>query len=874
MSKNVIKTSIYDKNMAVLRETHKLYADWIGEQPDHAWMYREGEQLWVKEYGRPIPMYDVKNPRAGVEDVVKLAAGHKEQVTVFIGVGLGHALKAVLDNMEKGHHVIVIEPIGHMMRMMLSVYDLTEYIKSKALLFAPTKAEVDYLFSLMESVKVIEDWNVLVERITRLRPEYWKLSAYCIETLNQIQCNTGTVVSAGGKIADNDIATLPYVIRNRGVNDLKDLFKGKPAVMVGTGPSLAKNIHLLREKQGNVIIVAVAQALRPLLAYDIKPDFICTVDFGEVNMTHLAGLMDEDVPLVTINKAYAPMLRAYKGPKFISASVNPGYENTAHGILQDKGELVQGGSVAHMAYGLCMHLGCNPVMFMGMDLALGETSHFMQADSAGHVTVKDDVIMWEVDDPRSKTLHGRKDISMGRAVYVPGWWGKDVLTNTGLMTFITAFERLIEAFPIATIDCTEGGSRKRGAKRMLLSTALEKHAQEIIDKSALNPLLTLDPKGDETIRKLIPLLANDIKTLDVLIKHCTLGLDTVNKLRETSSPRKLLKLFEENGKHSVVAFEASKRLPTIALTIYGASRAIQGRSMNVEADPRLLSTAKYKKERVIRINRNEHILKAAKTAAETLRVTYEETRNILVEYGQGKTSVLDPAGDPDAPTLRDAMHYLNTKSFAKPLLEARRILKTVACDSEEYDNAGAVQYSAEYIRNELITKADVLQQEAMKNDSASLPEYLDLIDEALEIGRNDSKYEEALTLLVRANELQPNKSEALWGMASAYNALGKMQDAKAAYKTLVETFPENTRYKFEYGQILVKLWADNEPVLRLREGLNWISKVMEATDEFDYFLITYAAILKRAGLEDEAKRALASYLLKYPHDKEAVWELL
>jgi len=871
-----MSTEIYEKNMVAIKETHPGLAEWLEKGATEDWIRNEGDQLWITENGRPLPVYDVTDPFKDAQCVADMVRSDKETVTVFIGVGLGHALNLLLKKMEKGHHVIAVEPISHMLRLMFAQYDLSEYIKNQSLLIAPGKAEVDFLLSLMEGSKVVEDWGVLIELITRTRPEYWKLSTYTIESLNAIQCNTGTVVSAGAKIADNDIATLPYVIRHRGVNDLKDLFKGKPAVMVGTGPALNRNIHLLKETQDKVIIVAVAQALRPLLAYGITPDFICTVDFGEVNMTHLAGLMDETVPLVTINKTYAPILKAYKGPKFISASINQGYDETAHGILKDKGELAQGGSVAHMAYSLCAHMGCSPVMFVGMNLALGTTSHFMQADSAGHITVVDGQIKWVVDDPRSKTLHARTDIGMGPETYVAGWWGDSVLTNTGLMTFITAFERLIEAFKdTETIDCTEGGARKRGAKRMFLSDALAKHAIAPIDKSVLKPLLNLDPNADATIQRLLPLLTTDLKLLKLIIEHAELGLKTVMKLRNTTSQKKLMKLFHENAKHSTVAYEAAKRMPTVSLAIYGASRAIQGRALNVEADAQLLATKKFKKERDIRLDRNEIILKAARDAAKDLKATYEETRNTLIEYGQGKSGILDSIGDPDAPSLDDAEHYLSTGAFAKPYLEACRTMKQAPRpDALIMKHAADIIDRSIIMRTDAIEKAKDVYEVDLSLNRNKIPEYLDLIDEALELGRDGKKFSEAMELLKKAKELIPTRQEARWGIASAYNMLDNLVLAAAEYKSLVEDFQEVHRFKFEYGQVLVKLWADNDPVADLQEGLKWISEAMSNSTEFDHFLLTYASILKRAGLDDRAHEALAQYIEKFPHDNGAVWDEL
>lgn len=358
----------YEKNIAAIKELYPGLHQWIIDQPDVDFLKPDGpDQLYVTAGSVNAPMYDVNDPMADIKEVDNMPL-HKENVTFILGVGLGHTLNRICEKMEDGHHVVAIEPVGHMMRLCLGRYDLSKYIEKRQLFFAPGKGEVDMLIGQFETFKSVEDWLVLVDKSTRLRSEYNKIIDYTIELLNQVQCNTGTVVSSGAKIADNDIATLPWVIRHRGAAELAGLFAGKPAVCVSTGPSLERNIHLLKDVQDKIIIIAVAQALRPLLAYDIRPDFICTVDFGIVNASHFEGLYDESIPLVTINKTYAPLLKAYKGPKFISAGTYA--EGSTHSVLNEMGELPQGGSVAHMVFGLAAVLGCNPIILIGQNLAL------------------------------------------------------------------------------------------------------------------------------------------------------------------------------------------------------------------------------------------------------------------------------------------------------------------------------------------------------------------------------------------------------------------------------------------------------------------------------------------------------------------------
>lgn len=448
------------KNFAALNKINPEITKWIREEKDVDWLQeiksKNGDDnLLIRSGSHLFPAYCMKNPTKVAQKTAKRMNLFKEEVSIIMGIGLGYLVNEMISKTEKGHKIIVIEPMAQILRLALEKFDFSGHLKSAQLiLIAPTKKEkklsdaISFLLSYMSTEFTIESWPFTIELYTRLRKkEYGELTQRTGDTLNQILCNTGTVAGeAGAKIADNDIACLPYVIRHRGVAELKDLYKNKPAILVSTGPSLAKNIHHLIDLKDRAIIICVGQALRPLLAYDIKPDFACTVDFGKVNYIHFKGLMDCGIPLVTINRTYAPLIKAWKGPKFIAATPVPGFENMATGILTGKGFVEAGGSVAHLCLGLAQLLGCNPIAFVGQDLSLGETSHIPLADAGGEVHVdKNGMINWKVTDQRCH-LHNDKDemYGMGQIHYISGYYGGKVSTNMGLASFLTVFENMIE----------------------------------------------------------------------------------------------------------------------------------------------------------------------------------------------------------------------------------------------------------------------------------------------------------------------------------------------------------------------------------------------------------------------------------------------
>lgn len=908
------KSKKLQANMEVLKRINPVLSEQLEKEENVDWIdhikSKNGRPnlLIRSESGEAIHTYSLEDPKAEAVEKAKELKLYKEHVSILVGSGLGYLTKELLSRMEKGHHIILVEPCGHMLKLFFSQLDVSKRLLDGSLMIAyPGKEQLATCIGLLEATSIVSGWFVTSERYVRHRPtEYGELSIFCGELLNQVNCNTGTVMSSGGKIADNDIANLPYVIRHRGVAELENLFKNKPAILVSTGPSLAKNVHHLIGMEDRAIIICVGQALRVLLGYGIKPDFACTVDFGDVNMGHFKGLMDCGVPLIALNRCYAPLLKAWQGPKFIVATPVPGFEKTAAGLLMEKGFVDQGGSVAHLCLASAKVMGCDPIVFTGQDLALSDTSHIKQVDAGGNISIVNGMIMWTVTDPRSHLY--KQSYGMGPAVHVPGYFGEEVLTNTGLQSFITSFENMVDLYtnkvPEKTkliINATQGGAHLKGTKRMALKDVIEKYCKTPIDKKAIEPLLSVSDDGNELVKKSIPLLKKDIENLDVIIKQARLGLATAHGLEVivgrkaalTREDEKRLKKIEvkwgksniknaknldmfylekagevlksptfstiaklslRNYKFSIGCHEAAKKNALVGVAIYGANRRIGARDLAVKSQ--LSHFFKYKKDAQIRIERNKLILNAAMDAAKSLKKSYKETLKLLQKYDKTKDVTLLESQEKEPINLDDAQTFFDAGNFARPLLEARRVYTDRKYNMTDLEKeAIEVECKALKMREEAIDKA---KKEEEEDNPSKLIEYVEMLYESKELGREE-KYKEATECLIRAVELFPEKEEARWGLATVCHHNKIYEESIKYYRGLVDDFPENHRYRFELGQTLI----DAEII---QEGLKEIGKAMAESHDFDSYLGPLGELYNQSGLKAEALIAWDEYLKKYPGD--------
>jgi len=414
--------------------------------------------------GEQILLHNMEDP---IGSAVRSAEKHEMKAanaSILLGFGLGYLARELAKKVEKKHPIVICEADPAILKTALMYADLHEVLES------------DYIKVLVGNQIPLQDWisrlsskfmTAKVDVISyapsvRLNPTvYRELEAIAQKESMAIILNRNTTLKAGARMMENILLNFPDVLHSAGVNHLANLFEGRPAVLVAAGPSLEKNVHLLREVQGRAVIIAVDTALRLLLPLGIKPDIVTTIDFNQVNFQKFANVpIDPDISLVYHPGGYYESIRAFQGPRFTSSQVPNRIPAWLMQYVEDKGGLASGTTVAHMSFSLARHMGCNPIVLMGQDLAFPKNQVH-----AG------DLSLWKIDTSDMETID---DI-----------FGEPVGSMTSFKHAIYHFEKAFAETEATVIDATEAGAKKQGARPMRL--------REVIDEYCNLP--QLDIKG-------------------------------------------------------------------------------------------------------------------------------------------------------------------------------------------------------------------------------------------------------------------------------------------------------------------------------------------------------------------------------------------
>ena len=264
------------------------------------------------------------------------------------------------------------------------------------------------------------------------------------------------------------------------VSDLKDDFTDVPMIIVGAGPSLAKNIEHLRSAQDKAIIVCVARALHSLQSAGIVPDFAISLDAIDVR-SHFRDIRISEIPGLLLSMTSHPNLFELKHPGIITFSAN----TEAEGWMVDaEDELVEtptGGSVSCAAMSIGLLWRCDPIIMVGQDLAFedGAVYHHGGTDGATRVRHDPTTNTWTYTGFSRDLAHSLKDQMVGgvlkaHATAVPGYFGGSVPTTPEFAAVRQwfGFTAQDEAGRTTLYNCTEGGAYVDGMRHVPLSDVL------------------------------------------------------------------------------------------------------------------------------------------------------------------------------------------------------------------------------------------------------------------------------------------------------------------------------------------------------------------------------------------------------------------
>ncbi|HEV8291762.1 MAG TPA: 6-hydroxymethylpterin diphosphokinase MptE-like protein [Tepidisphaeraceae bacterium] len=388
------------------------------------------------------------------------------------GFGLGYHVEELFRRASPEAIFLVFEPDFKLLHTAFAARDFSELIRSRRV-YLVTRADRSTLMLRIQgnqALACVGVTSVMQGPSVQVQPDFHRTTAAMLEdVLAYCRTSINTLVLNGRRTCENIAGNIPWYLRCGGINDLKNAHTGRPAIIVSAGPSLRKNMHLLRQAREKTIIIATQTTLRPLLDIGVEPHYVTSLDYHDICTRFFENLPEGlSTTLVAEPKASARMFGLFTGP--IRLLGNDFADRLLAPLKIEKDRLRAGATVAHLAFYLAEYLACDPIVFVGQDLGFSDGLAYTPGTSYEDV--------WRPELSRFCTMEMKQweHIARERPILrkIPDVAGRAMYTEQRLFSYLQQFERDFATSKARVIDASEGGALKRGAVVMTLAEAIQK----------------------------------------------------------------------------------------------------------------------------------------------------------------------------------------------------------------------------------------------------------------------------------------------------------------------------------------------------------------------------------------------------------------
>ncbi|EKF2398570.1 motility associated factor glycosyltransferase family protein [Campylobacter coli] len=291
--------------------------------------------------------------------------------------GIGNAL--LIKNLSKHYkHLFIFESEIELFILALSVIDLSEELCSGKIYLVDIEEErVDIqlliLFDMKDMFEYLSLYEMFVNNVyyKKFYEDIWhKADELCEKNIKVVIRNLGSNSDLSFECYSHLLQNIPSMLESipfqRILSERKNKFEN--AIVVSAGPSLAKQLPLLKAYQDKAVIFCADGALSMLEKEGIVPDYVTNLDFTDLAMKFFQN-KENKTSLNILSCATHPNLVHFLDNKSVVLRDDPLYQRFN---LNDFGYIDTGTHVSHFSYTLALALGFKNIIMIGQDLAFDE----------------------------------------------------------------------------------------------------------------------------------------------------------------------------------------------------------------------------------------------------------------------------------------------------------------------------------------------------------------------------------------------------------------------------------------------------------------------------------------------------------------------
>lgn len=461
---------VYEDNLEILKNEYRAIYDAVSSGQEHELSdivhieaaRKEGKVVVYHDHDKSIYLNSQYNPANEADRYMAENFDMPDESVLFMfGLSNGYYADAYIKNAKENTKCIIYEPSKDIFTEVIRHIDIKEILSSdRVYIVVEGINDEDLIYITDEWLQIYNaDYNKIV-----CAPKYDEIfyDSYEIflnsikEAYEKFYAFKNTEVMDGKQFTENGIKNMAFFPGCRSSAELQGIFpEDMPAIVVSAGPSLEKNIELLKDIKGKAFIFATDSAVQKVVAQGINPDAMITIDPNK-SVNHFMIKDVETIPLFVEMYAKTEILEYVKPKNLFFCSSDSIFWSR---LFKDAGSEIlnipMGGSVATAAIANLITWGFKKIILIGQDLAF--TGNRMHAG--------EDVIEINTNDGRYMTVKdiNGDDVAIRKDYYIYLKWIEDVALKYKDIEFI---------------DATEGGAVKKNVTQMKFREAIDKYCKK------------------------------------------------------------------------------------------------------------------------------------------------------------------------------------------------------------------------------------------------------------------------------------------------------------------------------------------------------------------------------------------------------------
>ncbi|MDY6933780.1 MAG: 6-hydroxymethylpterin diphosphokinase MptE-like protein [Spirochaetota bacterium] len=299
----------------------------------------------------------------------------KYDMLIVLGIGLGYHLLPLKEIHGKYRKIILIDAIRDI-KGEIEINQSTEFLTQFSKIVFICGISIEEIRPILEELIELEETKGLSilehPHSIRLFDEYYKDIRKIIDRiLTKKAGNKATKRAFGMLYLKNIIKNLSLIRNLYPVQSFFNTMNSYSALVITSGPSLEKHLQSIYENQRQLFIIAVDSSLPVLLAKNIMPDFVISIDPQAFTFEHIINnTLKSTIPVLTLSSH--PLIYS-NNSSLLSLNTHPFSQLIDELFPEAIGSIdSHTGTVAGDAFNLANHLGFKDIGLLGFDFSFPE----------------------------------------------------------------------------------------------------------------------------------------------------------------------------------------------------------------------------------------------------------------------------------------------------------------------------------------------------------------------------------------------------------------------------------------------------------------------------------------------------------------------